>query len=384
VQRVIESGPEQVLPGGYTPRRPRFLYVSRIYLARGSLATLERERFVEGICALYPEAERLERLGTPHNRIDLGVADPLARHGLGKRTLVFGEHKSAVRRSEEEGNACPNYWHFSPYGFCFYGCRYCYLAGTAGIWYSPTVKIHVNLAEIVRRIDHVASRLAEPTAFYLGKLQDGLALDLLTAYSAVLVPFFAEHRYARQVILTKSADVERLLDLDHRGRTILSWSLLPPEVASRFEENVPAVEDRIAAMKQCAAAGYPVRAVIMPLIPVEGWESIYPRFVEQLLEEVPIRRLTLGGICSYRNARALMERKLGRRNAISDSFEDGRGCGDGRMRYPRELRIRTYGALIEAARSALPEVDLALCLEERAVWEALGLADRIGRCNCVL
>ena len=82
---------------------------------------------------------------------------------------------------------------------------------------SPTVKIYVNIDRMVRRIDQTANRLAKPTAFYLGKLQDGLALDPLTAYSTVLVPFFARHEFARQVILTKSAEVHRLMELDPTG-----------------------------------------------------------------------------------------------------------------------------------------------------------------------
>ncbi len=42
---------------------------------------------------------------------------------------------------------------------------------------SNTVKIFLNLPEILNQIDRVASQLAKPTAFYLGKLQDALALD---------------------------------------------------------------------------------------------------------------------------------------------------------------------------------------------------------------
>ncbi len=91
---------------------------------------------------VYPEAKVMECLDTPHNRIDLSENDNLALHRRGKQTLVFGELKNAVRFSEEEGNACPNYWHFSPYGFCPYGCKYCYLAGTQGVKFSPTVKIY--------------------------------------------------------------------------------------------------------------------------------------------------------------------------------------------------------------------------------------------------
>jgi spore photoproduct lyase len=298
--------------------------------------------------------------------------------------LVFGELGDSVRFSEEEGNACPNYWHFSPYGYCPYGCKYCYLAGTLGVWFSPTVKIYVNLPEIINKIDAIAQRLAKPTAFYLGKLQDSLALEPLTAYSKILVPFFEQHPYARQVILTKSAHVERLLGLEHGGHTILSWSLNPPEVARAFEESVPTVEERIAAMKRCADCGYPVRAVIMPVIPMEGWEDSYPRFLQRLLQEVPLSRLTFGGICIYRGARQLMERKLSRRNAISDHIRESTKSDDGRIRYSAESRMSIYRPLVQAAREVRPDVELALCLEEPEVWKAVGIEDRMGRCNCVL
>jgi len=376
--------PTRSFPSGYQPRRPKHLSVERIVLAKGSVAAPERRRFVERICAVYSDAERIEQLDVPHNRVQLGKLSPLARHDAGKRTLVFGEHRSAVRFSEEEGNTCPNYWHFSPTGFCPYGCDYCYLAGTASVWHSPAIRIYVNLPEVVGEIDRTARRLGRPTAFYLGKLQDGLALDPLTAYSTVLVPFFAGHPFARQVLLTKSAEVERLIGLEHNGHTILSWSLNPPEVARAFESNTPPVEQRLAAMQSCADAGYPVRAVLMPLIPVANWEAIYADFTRRLLRTVSLTRLTLGGICSYRRARWLMEQKLGRGNVISQSMQADRASGDGRMRYPQELRVRMYRAIIRTARSIRPDIPVALCLEEPPVWDALGLGASRGRCNCVL
>lgn len=109
------------LPTDYEPLRPAHFEVSRIYLASGSLATPERRRFVERICQLYPEAPITECLNVSHNRIKLDQTDALGLHQMGKQTLVFGELKTAVRFSREEGNACPNYWHFSPYGFCPFG-----------------------------------------------------------------------------------------------------------------------------------------------------------------------------------------------------------------------------------------------------------------------
>lgn len=381
---LFGTGAEKVhLPAAYGPKRPEFFRVDRIVLARGSNATEERRRYVSGICGLYPAAEIVECFDVPHNRIELGEDDPARRSGKGKSTLVFGEHKSAVRYSEEQGNACPNYWHFSPWGFCFYGCQYCYLSGTPTFWHSPAVKVFLNLAEILKEIDRAAYRTGRPVAFYLGKLQDGLALDALTGYSEVLVPFFARHEYARMILLTKSAEVGRLLELPHRGHTVLSWSVNPPEIASRFEENVPQVEDRLRAMREVADKGYPVRAVMMPLISVPGWQDYYRRFTQELFARVPLQRLTLGGICIYRNARRLLEKKLGKGNAISRAIAEGELSEDGRARYSEDLRLEMYESIMEAAREVRPDLEIALCLEERRTWEKLGLEKNLGRCNCV-
>ena len=372
------------LPEAYVPSTPEYFKVETIILSKGSLDTPERESFVRTICDVYPNAEIVERLDTPHNRIDLGETDPLRLYEKGKKTLLFGELKSAVRFSEEKGNTCANYWHFSVYGFCPYVCKYCYLAGTPGVWFSPTVKVYVNLAEILSEIDRRANSLQGPVAFYLGKLQDGLALDPLTAYSTKLVPFFAGHGCARQIILTKSASVERLLDLEHGGHTILSWSLNPPEICEYYEENVPSVEARIKAMQLCAQRGYPVRVVIMPIIPHGDWEALYADFVRDLLSRVRLERLTLGGICIYQNARSLLERRLGKDNIVSRNLEGCRPLGDGRARYAPELRARLYRLIIDTARSIRRDLTIGLCLEEPVVWEMVKNADDYGRCNCVL
>ena len=129
---------------------------SRIVLTQGCHANDGYGRFIRGICEVYPQAEVQDRTDTPHNRLDLGQANSGALYEAGKQTLVFAVHRIAVRCSAEDGNSCPNYWHFSPYGFCPYRCHYCYLAGTPGVRFSPTVKIYVNLADILA--DHRSQR----------------------------------------------------------------------------------------------------------------------------------------------------------------------------------------------------------------------------------
>ena len=370
------------LSSGYQPVSAPNFNPDKIIVTKGSYQTQQQRNLVEAVCSVYPQAVVIEQLDRSHNRIHLDSIDPLELHYSGKKTLVFGIHKSALRYSDEDCNTCPNYWHFSPYGFCPFDCRYCYLAGTPGVKYSPTVKIFLNLPEMLNQIDRVASQLTEPTAFYLGKLQDGLALDPLTGYSRIMIPFFARQKHARLTLLTKSANVENLLSLDHRGRTILSWSLNPPEVSSAFERNLPSPDERLTAMQKCADAGYPLRAVIMPIIPIESWQKIYVNFIDSFLTSVPLERITLGQICSYPGALKLTEQKLGKKNPISNQLEKKKS-NDGRFRFPFKLRIDVYRYLIDAIKKLKPELHIGLCMEEHQIFKALNMESAIGYCNCV-
>jgi spore photoproduct lyase len=262
------------------------------------------------------------------------------------------------------------------------------LAGTQGVRFSPTVKIFLNLPEILDEIDKAAKTKGHLTAFYIGKLQDGLALDSLTGYSRQIIPFFAGHPTARMTLLTKNADVSNLLDLDHCGHSILSWTVNPAAVITAFEQNTPPLDERLQAMTACASAGYPVRAVVMPIIPIPDWQTIYEDFLQDLLRRVPLARITLGSICSYPQALRLTEGHLGPNNSISTQIATSiRGqCNttDGRIRFPKTLREDVYRHLIETICCHAPGLEIGLCLEDREMFDTLGISKSIGCCNCVL
>jgi len=315
---------------------------------------------------------------------DLGGSELRAEVGPFYTPITIGEHKSAVRFSQEKDNCCPNYWHFSPYGFCPYHCAYCYLAGTRGVWFSPTVKVFLNLDAILSKIDRIARQAQRPTAFYLGKLQDGLAMDPLTGYSRQIVPFFAAHPYARLVVLTKSADVEDLLALTPGDNVIISWSLSSESMWRRFEPDTPSLAERLAAMRRCAQAGYRTRAVIMPILPVGQWKQEYARLVDELVAIPGLERITLGSLCSFPNALRLTDEKLGKDNPVTGPLSSGGRCADGRFRFAPRLRQQCYHHVLDAIRSRRGDLPVSLCMESRALFAELGLTDRIGKCNCVL
>ena len=50
----------------------------------------------------------------------------------------------------------------------------------------------------------------------------------------------------------------------------------------------------------------------------------------------------------------------------------------------RAARREVYSTIIETARRLRPDLEIALCLEEQALWESTGLLENMGRCNCRL
>ncbi len=368
---------------GYAPRAEGLAFSpERIILTRGSLATGARRRFVEAICRLFRSARVVEALDRNHMQLSgfLPRGDA-ARREAGRRTLVVGAIANPLRRSQERGIVCPNYFHFSTTAFCPYGCAYCYLAGSCSTVVAPVLKVFVNLEDVLEAICRRARTLSRPESFYLGKLQDALALDPLTGFSRVLVRFFAGQPRARLVMLTKSDCVGNLLDLDHGRHTAVSWSVNPSEVCVKFEAGAPPLARRLAAARACQQAGYKIRFVIMPVLPVPQWRRAYSELVRSLCDGLEPQRLTIGGICSYPGALRLTRRALGADNLVNTTVA-GTPSPDGRRRFPRQLRAELYRHILDEVRARMPGVSVALCLEEPEVWRAVGLDPGRPACNC--
>jgi len=138
-------------------------------------------------------------------------------------------------------------------------------------------------------------------------------------------------------------------------------------------------------MEKCAQAGYSLRALVMPIVPVENWREIYSEFLDELLDRIPLARITLGGICSYKDANSLMIQKLTSDNAITNHVPTvGIKMPDGRIRYGADLREEMYGFLAARIRARRANLRTALCFEDRKVCESVGLSGNIGKCNCLV
>ena len=372
-----------------SPMRPEVIVRARGWDARPHYAA-----YVERLIDCFPGVTVRDEPDTPPARVRPEGATDLQRRERGKRTLVVGQIGRLIdqHREREPNVVCHPYWHFNLVGYCPFDCQFCYVAGSQGLLGSPAVRIYLNVEELLAAMQRRMARSDTasgatrgtrgdtPIVWYGSKLQDLLALDPLTNFGRILVPFMAEQERGKLLLLTKSNAVEGLLDLDHRGRTILSWSLNAEDVCARFERGTPSLQQRLDAARRVADAGYEVRFVFMPLIPIERWRAAYADLVERALAAVTPSRITLGGICSFPTAGRVQRERFGALQPIEQHWVR---AGRGRWRYQPDLRVEMYRFVADRVRERHPDLPVSLCLETADVWAALGWRGGEDRCNCL-
>ncbi len=120
---------------------------------------------------------------------------------------------------------------------------------------------------------------------------------------------------------------------------------------------------------------------IDPVIFYSTWEEDYISLVDNIFEYVQPTRITIG---EYRPSNGLA-------NHISSRFPDSPLLKINRslvkegkkLRYPKNLRIKMFGTIIETIKKYGSDIDIALCKEQSEIWRALGLNMKGLKCNCL-
>lgn len=220
---------------------------------------------------------------TSHNRITGIPGDTeLQVYGHAKRTLVVG-----VRRTLEFDTSKPSAEYAIPISTgCFGHCHYCYLQTTLGA--KPYVRVYVNIDEILERAGrYIEERSPEVTRFEAACTSDPLSLEPWTGTLGRLIEFMAEQPLGRLRFVTKYDLVDSLLGLRHSGHTRIRFSVNTDYVIRNFEPSTARFEERIAAARKVAAAGYPVGFVVAPIYLYDGWQDGYTRLMDALADAMP-------------------------------------------------------------------------------------------------
>ena len=248
---------------------PRRVLVTPSALARDTgRAMVERARSLGSEIVALP-ADRLS--GLPDTYRDAKTTMAIVTASASRRRLQPIPPSADWRYDLAEG--CPAH------------CSYCYLAGSlAG---PPIIRAYANLDEILGelpaalgqgRVTSVsADRAQEGTTFECSCYTDPLAIEHLTGSLAASIAYFGAWDAPVQLRFTTKFDaVGPLLDLPHRGRTRVRFSV-NASAAERHEGGAPRMPARLAALRAMALAGYPVGLTVAPIMRVPDWAAAYDR-----------------------------------------------------------------------------------------------------------
>jgi spore photoproduct lyase len=219
---------------------------------------------------------------TSHNQVrGIPGETEAEKYRNAKHTLVVG-----VRKTLEFDTSKPSAEYAIPLATgCSAMCHYCYLNTTMGS--KPYVRVYVNLDQILERAtQYIEARKPEITRFEAACTGDPVSLEHLTGALRRYIEFMAEQEHGRLRFVTKFANVDSLLGIEHKGHTRIRFSVNSEYVIKHFEPMTSTFEERIEAAGKVAEAGYPLGFVIAPIMEYDGWEEGYRELLERLHERL--------------------------------------------------------------------------------------------------
>ncbi len=265
-----------------------------------------------------------------------------------------------------DGMVCCNYFVINLGVGCLFDCHYCYLQNFLN---NPLMTVHANLDQLFSELDFKTRNKKVRFRIGTGEYTDSLVLEPLTGLSSRLVEYFARSENALLELKTKSSNVESLLDLDHRGHTVMAWSVNPPRVVAEVEDGTASLDERLAAARLAAAAGYKIAFHLDPVIYYEEWETEYHALIERLFDEVPPDSIVWISLGSFRFAPGLKERIQARFPADELTRAEMVQGTDGKYRYFKTIRSEMYVSIRKKIAALDPRQFLYLCMETRRMWE---------------
>lgn len=255
-------------------------------------------------------------------------------------------------------------YHIINLGFgCPYDCSYCYLQQYANF---SGIILNSNPESFLENIDtYLNDRKDKVTRIGTGEFTDSLALDHITQYSKILVPYFSG-KNVRFELKTKSSNIENLETLEHNGKTLISWSLNPQGIASKEELGTASVEERLKSAKICYNYGYKIGFHFDPIIHYDNWENDYKDLVNLMCDAVPeIEWISLGSLRFTRALKPVIEQRFPGSDYIYDELIIGH---DTKMRYYKALRSEIYKKMFGWIRDRNKKIAVYLCMEPKDMW----------------
>ncbi len=284
---------------------------------------------------------------------------------LGINPWGFRDHKQL---RETQDCICQSAWEFHCAFGCLHACQYCHI--------TPIFNIMMNVEEIAARMRAFGETIPEQKLYKFDNATDQITLEPEYGASQIMVEMFADWPGRYLLLYTKSDNVDHLLGLRHNGHTLISWSLGSETACREVETKTPSLDQRLAAMEKCQAAGYTVRARISPMAPLKNWKDEYRDLVERLLARVTpdIISVDVIGWMDARQMKDGLDMDLFHPDYVAalDRREAEGFKRLGKHLFPHAMRADMLRYVIKQIQRVSPDQPVSLCMEEAGMWRELG------------
>ena len=294
---------------------------------------------------------------------------------------------------KEQRMLCPHFLRLKyAMNGCFYQCDWCYLKLTYRT-VRPFITVKAEYDRIIEQIEKKLNNGSEPQFLNSGEFADSLSLGHLTGAARRFIPWFGTTENGYLFLLTKSDNVDEILNLPHNGHTIIAWSMNNELVSRKFETGAPSFERRLNAAQRVQEAGYPLRVRLDPIVPLNGWQEAYAETIEAIFVKVRPERITLGTLRFedgfYKMRDSIFKSGPELPTIIKDMqpmFEPKLYPGKkrpsvGKRSFSEERRVEIFNFAINEIRK-YSDCKIALCKESANVWDAVDLSRSECSCDC--
>ncbi|MDA3970711.1 MAG: DNA photolyase [Desulfobulbaceae bacterium] len=252
---------------------------------------------------------------------------------------------------------------------CPMDCVYCILQAYLN---NDWMSFFVNTDDLLSELDLAFQRTTQFWRIGTGEFSDSLAIDHLTGLSPILINYMRDKNGMLE-LKTKSANIKNLLDLDHNGRIMVSWSLNATRIMAREEIRTASLDERLHAAKTCGEHGYKLGFHFDPIIYHEGWQEGYTATIKALFATVPAEKISWISLGALRFLPALKPFALTRFPASTFFHEEFIIGLDNKYRYFRSLRVEMYSFIVNLLRQYVADhTCLYFCMESDEIWQECG------------
>ena len=286
---------------------------------------------------------------------------------LGYDAFAYADFSKDETSCDSPHGICRPAWRLHLSWGCPHKCFYCGLTGVMTAM-ANLDEYRANLAKLVERNPWELCWLYDDDA-------EALALEPEYGGMKMLAEYFGSTPDRYLTVHTKSANVDFLRDLDHRGHTIITWSLTGRTQSSLMEARSGTMEERIAAAAKVIDWGYTARFKFKPIVPVVNWREELAEMIKLVFERSRPDNITLFTLAwmGYQDLLKCVDTGMLDPWALEAAREAADTMGGTSVApFPHEVRRTIYEFAVDEIRKYDREIPIALSTEDSAMWQALG------------